>query len=45
MIEHVNNYNVTTISHEKWLPVSICKKTRRITKKKHNMFTVTHNNV
>ena len=45
MIEHVNNYNVTTISHEKWLPVSICKtKTHKITKK-HYMFTVTHNNV
>ena len=26
MIEHVNNnYNVNTISHEKCLPVSICK--------------------
>ena len=28
MIEHVNNYNVNTISHEKWLKclsVSICK--------------------
>ena len=34
MIEHVNNYIVTTISHENWLPVSICKtKTHRITKK------------
>ena len=25
MIEHVNNLNVKTISHEKCLPVSICK--------------------
>ena len=25
MIEHVNNYNVNTISHVKCLPVSICK--------------------
>ena len=25
MIEHVNNYNVNTNSHEKCLPVSICK--------------------
>ena len=25
MIEHVNNSNVNTISHEKCLPVSICK--------------------
>ena len=25
MIEHVNNYNVNSISHEKCLPVSICK--------------------
>ena len=25
MIEHVNNYNVNTISYEKCLPVSICK--------------------
>ena len=34
MMEHVNNYNVTTISQEKWLPVSICQtKTHRITKK------------
>ena len=33
MMEHVNNYNVTTISQEKWLLVSICKtKTHRITK-------------
>ena len=34
MIEHINNYNVNTISHEKCLPVSICKtKTHTITKK------------
>ena len=25
MIEHVNNYNANTISHENCLPVSICK--------------------
>ena len=25
MIEHVNNSNANTISHEKCLPVSICK--------------------
>ena len=25
MIEHVNNYNGNTISHEKCLQVSICK--------------------
>ena len=25
MIDHVNNYNVNTISHEKCFPVSICK--------------------
>ena len=25
MIEHVNNHNVNTISHEKYLPVSICR--------------------
>ena len=25
MIEHVNNYYVNNISHEKYLPVSICK--------------------
>ena len=25
MIEHANNQNVNTISHEKFLPVSICK--------------------
>ena len=25
MSEHVNNYNVNTISHEKCLPVWICK--------------------
>ena len=25
MLEHVNNYNVNTISHEKCLPVLICK--------------------
>ena len=25
MIEHVNNYNGNTISHEKCLKVSICK--------------------
>ena len=25
MIEHANNYNVNTISHEKCLPVSLCK--------------------
>ena len=25
MIEHVNNYNINTVSHEKCLPASICK--------------------
>ena len=25
MLEHANNYNVNTISHEKCLQVSICK--------------------
>ena len=46
MIDHVNNYNGNTISHEKCLPVSICKiMTHKITKKQHYMFTVTHNNV
>ena len=45
MIEHVNNYNVNTISHEKCLPASTCKIiTLKITKTAH-MFTVTHNNV
>ena len=34
MIEHINHYNVNTISHEKCLPVSICKiKTHTIIKK------------
>ena len=34
MIEHINNYNVNTISHEKCLPVSIDKnKPHTITKK------------
>ena len=33
MIEHVNNSNANTISHEKCLPVSICKSiTQKITK-------------
>ena len=42
----INNYIVSTISHEKCLPVSICKtKTHTIREKKHYMFTVTHNNV
>ena len=44
MIDHVNNYNGHTISHEKCLPASICKIiTHKITKKEHHMFTVTHN--
>ena len=45
MIEHINNYNVNTVSHKKCLPVSICKtKTHTITKKPLHV-TVTHNNV
>ena len=33
MIEHVNNSKANTISHEKCLPVSICKiMTQKITK-------------
>ena len=33
MIEHVNNSNANTISHQKCLPVSICKITpQKITK-------------
>ena len=34
MIEHVNNSNANTISHEKCLPVSMCIKiiTQKITK-------------
>ena len=46
MIEHfVNSYNVNTISHEKCLPVLICKiRTRKITKTTQH-FYLTHNNV
>ena len=46
MIENVvNNYNVNTISHEKCLPVSICKIiTHKITKTTQPVY-VTHNNV
>ena len=42
MIEHVNNCSGNTISHEKRLPVSICKIITQ--KKRHHMFTETHIN-
>ena len=46
MTDHVNNYNGNTISHEKCLPVSICKIITHVDNKTQNhIFTVTHNNV
>ena len=46
MIEHVNNYNVNTILHEKCLPVSICKNvTHKITKTTLHVYCISQKRV